>query len=161
MNLFKIFLKMILNLKLKYLEFIYKNPQHYNIGYILGILPKDQIVRKAGKSKKRKGKWIVFQNKKVRCYSRKYYFFMQEYRKNKQIVCPICKTKAQYFKMIPSGNVDLLCTDYTFNLYGIKHNQQVMFDIDHIKPVSKGGLNTKTNLQILCHDCNNKKANKY
>lgn len=86
---------------------------------------------------------------------------MQEYRKNKQIVCPICKTKAQYFKMIPSGNVDLLCTDYTFNLYGIKGNQQVMFDIDHIKPVSKGGLNTKTNLQILCHDCNNKKANKY
>lgn len=62
---------------------------------------------------------------------------------------------------MPSGNMSLKQTDYTFNLFAIKDGKQVMFDIDHIKPVSKGGRNTKDNLRILCHDCNNNKANKF
>jgi len=34
-------------------------------------------------------------------------------------------------------------------------------EIDHIKPVSKGGDNNIENLQILCHKCNRAKADKY
>lgn len=152
--------QIILSLKLKYLHFLYRNTNRYNIGYILSLLPKDQIIRKAGKSKKRKGKWIKFRNKKVRCYSKKYFFYLQEYYNNKYIQCPICHLRAEYFKMLPSGNVDLFNTDYTFNLFAEKDGKQIMFDIDHIKPVSKGGKNTKQNLQILCHHCNNNKADK-
>ena len=33
--------------------------------------------------------------------------------------------------------------------------------IDHIKPISKGGKSTYDNLQTLCEDCNKQKDNKY
>jgi hypothetical protein len=34
-------------------------------------------------------------------------------------------------------------------------------EIDHIKPVSKGGTSTLNNLQLLCKPCNRKKRDKY
>lgn len=85
---------------------------------------------------------------------------MQQYFAKKQIICPQCKMQAEYFKLMPSGNVSLRRTDYTFNLFAMKNGKQVMFDIDHIRPVSRGGKNNKENLRILCHQCNNIKANK-
>ncbi|MBO7388102.1 MAG: HNH endonuclease, partial [Methanomicrobium sp.] len=32
---------------------------------------------------------------------------------------------------------------------------------DHIKPWSKGGKTERSNLQLLCRDCNSKKSDKY
>lgn len=32
-------------------------------------------------------------------------------------------------------------------------------EIDHIKPISKGGKTEPDNLQTLCHDCNIRKGN--
>lgn len=34
------------------------------------------------------------------------------------------------------------------------------YDVDHIIPISKGGMNTKDNIQITCGKCNGKKHNK-
>lgn len=31
--------------------------------------------------------------------------------------------------------------------------------LDHIRPLSRGGLSTKQNLQLLCFSCNNEKDN--
>ena len=36
----------------------------------------------------------------------------------------------------------------------------LLLEIDHIVPVSKGGLTTEENLQTLCWRCNRSKSNK-
>jgi len=36
----------------------------------------------------------------------------------------------------------------------------LLLEVDHIIPISKGGLSTKDNLQTLCWKCNRTKSNK-
>jgi 5-methylcytosine-specific restriction endonuclease McrA len=52
---------------------------------------------------------------------------------------------------------------YHFNLYTIdkKTNKEIYFNIDHIKPRSKGGKNEMINLQLTCENCNTEKGNKF
>lgn len=44
---------------------------------------------------------------------------------------------------------------------GFKSPLKALFQIDHIKPLSKGGLTEVANLQLLCRTCNKKKSDKY
>ena len=37
---------------------------------------------------------------------------------------------------------------------GKKFNNRIFLQVDHIKPMNKGGLTTPENLQILCRECN-------
>ncbi len=52
--------------------------------------------------------------------------------------------------------------EFTCRICGISTNAEpnLLLEIDHIKPVSKGGLSTETNLQTLCWRCNRTKSNK-
>lgn len=63
--------------------------------------------------------------------------------------------------------------DTIFNKYKNEHGQYVcnncrktssikaLFQIDHIKPMDKGGRTVIENLQLLCRKCNQIKSNKY
>lgn len=42
----------------------------------------------------------------------------------------------------------------------ISQEPNLLLEVDHIKPVSKGGLSVETNLQTLCWKCNRTKSNK-
>lgn len=42
-----------------------------------------------------------------------------------------------------------------------KSGNFVDLEIDHIKPIAKGGKSTYDNLQTLCHNCNQKKGDSY
>ena len=52
--------------------------------------------------------------------------------------------------------------DYTCQNCGIsiKDEPNLLLEIDHIIPVSKGGMTTEDNLQTLCWRCNRSKSNK-
>lgn len=52
--------------------------------------------------------------------------------------------------------------DFTCRLCGVSTYAEanLLLEIDHIKPVSKGGLSVETNLQTLCWRCNRTKSNK-
>ena len=42
-----------------------------------------------------------------------------------------------------------------------RREDSVSLEIDHIKPISKGGKSTRDNLQTLCRECNKAKGSKY
>lgn len=42
-----------------------------------------------------------------------------------------------------------------------KNESSALLEIDHIKPISKGGKSTYDNLQTLCRQCNKNKGNNY
>lgn len=50
---------------------------------------------------------------------------------------------------------------YYCNECGYQSNFKGKFQIDHIKPISRGGLTLPANLQLLCPICNGIKGNKY
>jgi 5-methylcytosine-specific restriction endonuclease McrA len=52
--------------------------------------------------------------------------------------------------------------NYTCQICGdsIYKNPHIEFHIDHIIPVSKGGITEENNLQTLCASCNLHKSNK-
>lgn len=49
---------------------------------------------------------------------------------------------------------------YTCQKCHYKSKNRVNFEVDHIKPLNKGGLSIPENLQILCPTCNHKKSDK-
>ena len=52
--------------------------------------------------------------------------------------------------------------NYTCNKCGvsIQDEPHLLLEIDHIVPISKGGLTTEDNLQTLCWKCNRLKGSK-
>ena len=70
---------------------------------------------------------------------------------NNKCKCEICGIKAHYAKT--DGNY--------FRLYHYDKftNSEVVFNIDHIKPKSKGGKDSLDNLQLTCVICNSNKSN--
>ena len=69
----------------------------------------------------------------------------------------------QYFYELKGKTFDKATEDgiITCQNCGKTSPSQRDFEIDHIKPMSEGGLSVEENLQILCRKCNREKGDKY
>ena len=64
--------------------------------------------------------------------------------------------------LTPSLRYEILKRDrFRCTICGRGQEDGVKLHVDHIKPVSKGGLTTPENLRTLCQDCNLGKSDKY
>lgn len=64
-------------------------------------------------------------------------------------------------RYIPASvRVSVLTRDNYKCIFCGRSSQQVVLEVDHIKPFSKGGSNHINNLQTLCMDCNRGKGNR-
>jgi 5-methylcytosine-specific restriction endonuclease McrA len=48
----------------------------------------------------------------------------------------------------------------TLGVYGTRKGKLIRMTLDHIVPTSRGGSNSRSNLQLLCEPCNSIKADK-
>jgi hypothetical protein len=78
---------------------------------------------------------------------------------NNSITCVTCGIGGSYFALekIKHGSTT---NRYHANLYAVKDGEEVLMTKDHIIPKSKGGKDHQSNLQTMCHVCNQKKGNK-
>lgn len=66
------------------------------------------------------------------------------------------KIKETVYNKYKNGNGEYFC-----NQCGKKSKIKALFQIDHIKPMAKGGLTVIENLQLLCIKCNKIKGDRY
>ncbi len=93
---------------------------------------------------------------------KKFDTILNNYNKNK-CYCEICGLEANYFAIERDSLITTNSPMHCLHLYGISPltNTEVMFNIDHIKPVSKGGKNNNSNLQLTCENCNKDKSDRF
>jgi rubredoxin len=69
---------------------------------------------------------------------------------------------AQRKPIKPSLRFEILKRDdYRCQICGVTAKDGATLEIDHIHPVSKGGINEPDNLQVLCRDCNAGKSDSW
>ena len=77
------------------------------------------------------------------------------------------KNKEHRFKVYLRDNFSccycglLFIKPFKWNKTEALHNGEMFLEIDHIKPLSKGGSDNIENKQSLCQKCNNKKSDNY
>ena len=69
--------------------------------------------------------------------------------------------RAERSKMNSSLRYDVLRRDgFKCQLCGRSAGDGIQLEVDHIKPISKGGKTERSNLRTLCRDCNRGKSDK-
>lgn len=102
--------------------------------------------------KKKKG-YIIHNGVKIGIHYDKFSLFL----KGKHC-CKLCKLPITYV-VLEKQMKDI--QRYHFNFYTIhpENKQEILFNIDHIIPKSKGGQDHLDNYQLTCEICNMKKGN--
>lgn len=111
------------------------------------------------KRNKNKKKFIEIKKVKIKTSTHKNNLFIKNYEKwNNLCKCDICGLEGKYFALEKSDNNQT--NIFHYNLYTIdtKTNIEIFFNIDHIKPRSKGGRDDMENLQLTCENCNSEKG---
>lgn len=74
---------------------------------------------------------------------------------------PLREKSGKRDKIRPKDRIAVLVRDnYQCQMCGISRSDGAVLEIDHIHPVSRGGSNELTNLQVLCRECNAGKSDK-
>jgi len=73
----------------------------------------------------------------------------------KSTSCVCCGTKAEKFILIQQKKED----PPALQLIGNFNDKPILFTVDHIVPLSMGGINNYSNYQTMCSSCNNLKSN--
>lgn len=126
----------------------------WNIDKVISLLKKH----------KNKRKYFYINNVKIKTSTSKNNIVVKNYEKwNNKCKCDICGIEATYFVLEKADNIDVENNLHHFNLYTIDKDSkiEIYFNLDHIKPKSKGGNNELENLQLTCENCNTKKGNMY
>lgn len=78
--------------------------------------------------------------------------------KTNGVKCVNCGIEGEYFAL----EVSRFSSKYHLNLYAIdkRSGEEVLMTVDHIVPLSKGGLDMLKNMQTMCIDCNQLKADR-
>lgn len=94
---------------------------------------------------------------KISFHNLKYYFLQAEKKvEYKQ------SAKYERQRLSPSLRYEILKRDgFKCKLCGRSSSNGVELEVDHIIPVSKGGKTVKSNLRVLCKDCNRGKSDKF
>ena len=122
-------------------------PRRFAMKFIVGFTPE--------KDKKRPSKTIILSyiqlEKELEAISqRERIMETEEYTR-----------KRERGKMTPSLRYDILKRDgFRCCVCGNKASENVILEVDHIIPISKGGTTEYSNLQTLCRDCNRGKGAK-
>ena len=131
------------------IEDILKNNQEYfaTKGEVLNIEEVSMKIRRKDSRIK-----VIVDGEFIKKYSLRYELFI-----SKGCDCVECGIKGDFYALEKSSNEN----SYHLNLYAIKDGEEVLMTKDHIKPKSKGGLNTLVNFQTMCSSCNERKSDKY
>ena len=73
---------------------------------------------------------------------------------HKGTTCVCCGLKAEYFTLDKTDNQ----VKYHLGLYAMLEGKEIQFTKDHIIPKSAGGSDKLCNMQTMCEECNNIKA---
>ena len=79
------------------------------------------------------------------------------FKRKGKIECVRCGLKASYVTL-ERCEYGTDKETYHFNVYGSLYGMEVLFTRDHIRPKAKGGTDSFENQQIMCHLCNQEKA---